>query len=135
MSRNKEHGIQKRENLPREGTERAEDRRVLQPAVDIVKTPDSLLLIADLPGAGEKSVEISLEKRVLTIHAGVTSNPPKGFRPIYAECCTGDYHRSFTLPEEVDCDGIRATVKNGELRLVLPKSKEEAARKIAVKAG
>jgi HSP20 family protein len=47
----------------------------------------------------------------------------------------GDYQRAFTLTDEVDKDRIQATVKNGVLKLVLPKLDEMKTKKIPVKSG
>jgi HSP20 family protein len=52
----------------------------------------------------------------------------------YAEYEVGDYHRRFTLSNEIDRDNIAATVKDGVLRLHLPKSGPAKARKISVKS-
>jgi HSP20 family molecular chaperone IbpA len=52
----------------------------------------------------------------------------------YQEYAVGNYERSFIISEEIDRDGIVATVKDGVLDLTLPKSKKALARKIPIKA-
>ena len=52
----------------------------------------------------------------------------------YSEYGVGDYQRAFTLTDEVDRDKIQATVKNGVVRILLPKAEVLKTRKIAVKA-
>ena len=83
----------------------------------------------------EKAVTITLEKDVLTIEGHVTAATPGGYRLAHAEYGVGDYRRAFTLSEQVNRDGITATVKNGVLRLVLPKAEEAKARTIPIAAG
>jgi HSP20 family molecular chaperone IbpA len=130
----KERSLAKTEAPATSGVERVENKKVFIPPVDIVETKKAFILTADLPGVNEKAVEVSLEKRVLTIRGSVTMNAPEGCRPLYAEYEIGDYQRSFTLSEDVNRDGIKATVRNGVLKLVLPKAEDAAARKIVVES-
>lgn len=118
-----------------ETVERTRDRRVFVPQADIIANADHYFVVADIPGADEKSVEISLEKNVLTITATVEPNRPEGYSLGYAEYGIGDYQRSFVLSDEIDRSKIEAIVRNGVLYLHLPKAEEAQARKITVKAG
>jgi HSP20 family molecular chaperone IbpA len=72
---------------------------------------------------------------VLTILGYVELEVPEGYNLAFAEYQVGDYQRAFTLSDEIDRDGIEATVKDGVLRLHLPKITEARKRKIAIKAG
>ncbi len=123
----------KEANVP-EGTERTSPRRMFKPDVDIIEGENETLLTADLPGVDDKSLDITLEKNILTIRGQVDSQVPEGCRIAYGEYAVGDYERAFTLSDEVDKDRIQATIKNGVLRLVLPKAAAAKARKIAVTA-
>ena len=58
----------------------------------------------------------------------------QGYQLEYAEYGVGDYSRSFTVSEDIDRDKIEATVKNGVLRLTLPKAEAVKARRIDVRA-
>jgi HSP20 family molecular chaperone IbpA len=58
---------------------------------------------------------------------------PEGYALLYAEYRDGNYERAFTLSEEIDRERIEATVKDGVLRLNLPKTTPSPAKKIAVK--
>jgi len=109
--------------------------KVFTPKVDIYETPATMVLIADVPGVDENSVEVILDKNVLTIHGTVGQTEAKGRRIYYAEYDVGDYQRTFTLSEEVDRENIEASVKNGVLRVVLHKAAPVQAKKIAIKAG
>jgi len=108
-------------------------RRVYSPAVDLYRKEDQFYLYADIPGANESSVDISVEKNVLTIKANVEEARVEGMNLIYSEYGVGDYERSFRLSEEIDVDNIQARVKNGVLELVIPVSKP-STRKIEVKS-
>lgn len=110
------------------------NRRVFAPRADVFETQDTIVVLADMPGVNESSIDITLEKNVLTIHGFTSPQAEEGLRLIYCECPEGNYRRVFVLSEEVDRDGIQASVKNGVLKLVLPKSVKARARKITVTA-
>jgi HSP20 family protein len=109
-------------------------RRIYTPAVDIIERKDDIIVTADMPGTDEKSVDITLEKNVLTIYGKVEAVIPEKHTLYISEYGLGDYQRAFTLAEEVDRGKIQASVKNGVLKIVLPKAEAVKTRKIAVKA-
>lgn len=110
------------------------NRRVFVPLSDIYETKDRLFILADMPGVDEQSIDITLEKNVLTINGFTAQHAENELRLVHCECPEGNYRRVFMLSEEVDRDGIEATVKNGVLKLILPKSAKSMTRKITVKA-
>jgi HSP20 family molecular chaperone IbpA len=114
-------------------TERTRNRKVFVPKVDIIETGDSMVMYADIPGADEKSVDVTVEKSVLTIRGTIVPPEFEGRSMAYAEYDVGDYERSFTVSEEVDRDRIEAMVKNGVLKLVLHKVPQVEAKKITVR--
>ena len=125
--------IRKKEaDIPEKG-ERTREKKVYTPAVDIVERKDDILVVADMPGVDEQAVDITLEKDILTIYGKVEEGMPEGHSLFLSEYGLGDYHRVFTLTNEVDRDKIQASVKNGVLKIVLPKAAAAAMRKIAVK--
>jgi len=129
-----ESKIQKKETGRGQEIERASERAVYTPSVDIYEMDDHFLVVADLPGVDEKSVDITLEKRTLTINGRVADAMPEGFQLRHSEYGVSDYQRSFSLSEDVDDSNINATVKDGVLRLKLNK-KEPTTKKINVKVG
>ena len=116
------------------GAERTRARLAFVPRADIYETDDKLVIVADMPGVDEKSIDVTLEGGVLTIQGAVELRWPEKHSLIYAEYRVGDYERSFTLSDRIDQGGIEATVKHGVLRLHLPKAQPET-RKISVTAG
>ena len=115
-------------------TERTRNRRVFTPLTDIYETDEEIVLVADMPGVDDKSIDITLEKNVLSINGTVPNVKIENYNLTYAEYAVGDFVRSFTMPEKIDRERIQATVKNGVLRLHLPKSTESKTHKIAVKS-
>jgi HSP20 family protein len=129
-----EKEMQKREASSPVETERTQARKVFIPRVDICETKDAIVLLADMPGVDEKSIDITLEKNVLTLLGRVEPETYEGYRAAYVEYDAGDYERAFTLSDEIDRERIDASVKNGVLRLTLPKSAPVKLRKINVKS-
>jgi HSP20 family protein len=125
--------IQKREAETPETGERTRERKVYTPAVDIIERKDDIVVVADMPGVDEQSVDITLEKDVLTIYGKVETDMPEKNVLYFSEYGTGDYQRAFTLTDKVDRDKIQASVKNGVLKIVLPKAETVKTKKIAVK--
>lgn len=123
---------EKQELKTPEGVERTRTRKAFSPRADIYETADAIIVLADMPGVDEKTVDITLEKNILTINGFVEWEPPKGHALTYAEYEVGDYQRVFTLADAVDRDAIQATMKNGVLRLTLPKSRAAKTKKINV---
>lgn len=115
-------------------TERTRNSKVYVPKVDIYETKEAIVLVADMPGVDEKSVDVVLDKNTLTISGTAEPLSFTDYSIGYAEYDTGDYQRAFTISDEVDKDKIEATVKNGVLRLTLYKAEKVKARKIAIKA-
>jgi HSP20 family molecular chaperone IbpA len=124
--------VEKQEHTPN-GAERTHARKAYVPRADIFETPEVIVVVADMPGVDENSVDITLEKNVLSINGFVEPVQPESHSLAYGEYEVGDYFRRFTLSNEVDQDNIQAAVKNGVLHLRLPKASPAQARKIAVK--
>jgi HSP20 family molecular chaperone IbpA len=126
--------MEKREAQTPAGVERMAPRRIFHARADIIESNENIVILADMPGVDEKSVDITLENNVLTINGAIAETVPQGHTLAYAEYEVGDYQRVFTLNEEVDREGISAVVKNGVLRLTLPKAPQARTRKIPVKS-
>ena len=124
--------VQKQEETPADEMERTRSRRSFVPRADIYETEKEIIILADVPGSNEKTVDITLEKNVLSITAYVEPAIPSGFDIAYAEYEEGDYQRSFRLSDKIDRDKIEAVVSNGVLRLRLPKAQEARIKKIAI---
>jgi len=113
--------------------ERTKNRRVFVPKADIIETDGAMVLYADMPGVDEKSVDVTLEKNILTITGKVEPQEFPGHSINYAEYDVGDYERAFTISDEVDRERIQASVRNGVLKLTLFKAPQAQVRKISVR--
>jgi HSP20 family molecular chaperone IbpA len=111
--------------------EPASTRRRVQPRADIFETEGAFTLVADMPGIDEKSLEVTLKQNVLSIHGESRAAAPEGFRRVYSELEDADFFRAFQLTGDVDSSKIKAAVKNGVLRVSVPKA-APAHRRIPV---
>lgn len=121
------------EKTPTEAPETTSGARIYRPLADIMETPDGVTLMLEMPGVAAKNVDVTLEKRVLTIRGKVQPTAPETLQLAYAEYGEGDFERSFTLSDDFDPDKIDASVVNGVLTLTLPRAAEAQPKKIAVK--
>jgi HSP20 family protein len=131
----KEHAmeVQNRQVVPTAEQERTRSRSSFIPRTDIYETDKEIVILADIPGANEKTVDITLENNVLTILANIEPVAYQGLDLAYTEYEEGDYQRSFRLSNEIDSNKIDAKVKDGVLYLHLLKSEAAKTRKIAIR--
>jgi HSP20 family protein len=112
--------------------ERTRNRKTYSPRVDIYEQKEAMVILADMPGVDRTSVDVTLDKNVLTIRGTVEPKVCNDYSIYYAEYDEGDYERAFTISNEVDRNRIEAHVKNGVLKLILPKAEVAKIKNIAV---
>ncbi len=105
---------------------------VFTPDVDIFETDHSLTLLADMPGVTADLLSVDLRDDTLIITGGIPPSRHEEEKPLMIEYETGTYYRQFSLSEIIDQQKIDAQLKNGVLRLTLPKVAKTVPRKIAV---
>ena len=104
------------------------------PAVNVVETPDTFELTAELPGLGVEDVEIDFQNDVLSIRGEkveVRTEEDDKRRYHMWERRSGSFQRSFTLPG-IDGEKIAASFVDGVLKIELPKAAETKARRIEI---
>ena len=124
--RNDERNVQTREET------RAKEKYI-RPAVNIIETEEGLVLTADIPGAAKETLDVNVEKGILTISAPTSHLMPG--QSVYQEFELANYYRQFTIPESLDHERARADFTNGILTLTVPKAEAAKPRRIEVKVG
>jgi HSP20 family protein len=114
--------------------EQTRNEPVFTPAVDIYESDEGMILMADLPGVDKGDLHISLEEDTLTIEADV-QKPADSGSYLLNEYRVGRFYRQFKISSDFDREKIQANLKDGELKLVLPKAEALKPRKIQVSAG
>lgn len=106
------------------------------PAVDITERDHTFDLVVELPGMKREDIRISVEKGILSVsgerkHYGF----PEGTKVLLHETNTKPFERAFQLPDGpdgIDVNAISAEMKDGILRIQLPKSEQARPREIKV---
>lgn len=124
--RNEERNVQPRE-------ETRSNERYIRPAVNIIETEEGLVLTADIPGAAKETLDVNVEKGILTISAPV-SHEMSG-TTAYREFELASYYRQFSIPESLDHEKAKAEYVNGILTLRVPKAEAAKPKRIAVQVG
>ena len=108
---------------------------VFIPAVDIFENQHALILIADMPGIDSEGVDIHLKDSELTISGRPGREEKNEVTSIYTEYESGGFLRSFTLSNVIDQAKIEASMKDGVLKVILPKAESAKPRQIVVQTG
>ena len=114
-----------------------EPREVMDfvPAVNTREASDAYYIEVDLPGVKKEDVDVSVDKNVLTISGKrEVSNEVKEDDFYRVESAYGKFSRSFTLPENVDIEKIKASNEDGVLEIVIPKQEviKDSTKKIEI---
>jgi len=101
--------------------------------MDVVRRDGEVVLKFDLPGADPDSIEVTTDRRILTVAAKRTQEYAEQERPVVRERITGSFSRKVRLAEPIDAEKVNAQYENGVLTVVLPVAEEAKARKIEIK--
>ncbi|MFQ5913119.1 MAG: Hsp20/alpha crystallin family protein [Nitrospinota bacterium] len=105
------------------------------PSVDVYETEKEIVVEAEIPGATEKDISVEVKDNLLTLSGErkkETEVKEENFHRV--ERSFGKFQRSFTLPDTVETEKVSAKMKNGVLKVRLPKAPKAVAQKVAVKA-
>ena len=119
---------------------RAVGRAGAFPALNVGTWAEALEIYAFAPGIDSKSIDVSVEKGLLSIageratnHAAAASKASSEDRNVYAqERFSGRFRRVVALPEDADPTRVEATYRNGVLKIVVPKRESSKPRQIQV---
>ena len=103
------------------------------PPVDVFENESGITLLADLPGVSRERLGVRVEGETLTIEGTAQAEAPEGMELVHNEAPYAAYRRSFTLSRELDPSAIEATLKDGVLRLSIPKREEARPRRVEVR--
>jgi HSP20 family protein len=106
---------------------------VWSPAVDILERGDEVVLKADLPGVTQNEIDIRVEEGTVTIQGErkfVKESSEENY--VQIERPYGTFRRTFSIPRTIDQESIKASYKDGVLRIILPRRQEIQPKQIVV---
>ena len=120
------------EAVRQERDTRREDAALL-PAVDVIEDANGITLYADLPGVPKDKLTVRVEGNTLTIEGEISLLTTKGIEGTHAEVQLPRYRRSFAVGSEFNSEKVGAELRQGVLKLHIPKAEHAKPRKIEVK--
>ena len=105
------------------------------PPVDVFENESSITLLADLPGVPRDRLQVRVDGETLVLEATAATVGPENLQLVYGEAQIPTYRRQFTLSRELDASRIEAQLRDGVLRLTIPKAEAARPRRIEVQAG
>ncbi len=111
------------------------NRVEVTPVSRVTESDEAFVLTVELPGVGEKDMELVLENHTLSLTAENTLQSFKDYNLVLNEVAEVRYRTAFDLPERVDSTKIKAAHSNGLLVLTLPKREEVKPKRISISKG
>lgn len=109
-----------------------EDARSMLPRVDVLEDAGGITLLADMPGVPRDQLELKVDGETLLIEGTVSAPAPQQMEAVYVEVRVPRFRRAFTLSRELDPARIEASLKDGVLKLHIPKQEHARPRRIEV---
>jgi HSP20 family protein len=112
-------------------------RRSVRPsmmAMDAYREGDNFVVQFDIPGVDPNSIDLTVEKNVLTVSAERSWQPSDGQEVIVSERPQGSFNRQLFLGDSLDTERMTATYRDGVLTLTIPTAEQAKPRKVAITA-
>ncbi len=105
-----------------------------QLTIDVYQTPTNIVVESAIAGVKPEDIDVSISADSVTVRGKREKEETvKGADYLYQECYWGRFARSVVLPQEIDPDRAQASLKNGVLKIVLPKVDKQKQKKIKIK--
>ena len=101
--------------------------------MDAIRREDDILLHFDVPGIDPDSIEVTVDRGVLTVGARRTEELAEGEKPYIRERATGTFSRRLRLGEAADADNIEADYHDGVLTVRVPLAEKAQPRKVEIR--
>jgi HSP20 family molecular chaperone IbpA len=110
-----------------------ETTRTLRPVYDVKETPEAWGVAVQLPGVAKDGLELTAEEGQLRIVGRRAWQQPEGWTPLHRETTDWPYELVLSHDNVVNVEAIAAELRDGVLRVSLPKQEAVKPRKIAIK--
>ncbi|OGP85729.1 MAG: hypothetical protein A2Y95_02995 [Deltaproteobacteria bacterium RBG_13_65_10] len=132
--------IQDEMNRYFENTRKGQDQRLAgvdawAPPVDIYESAEAFEIVVELPGVKKEDVKLEVKENTLTLRGERRQEKDSKAEGVHRiERVFGAFHRSFSLPANINTGNVKATFRDGVLTIVLPKAEEAKPRHIDIAA-
>ena len=103
--------------------------------MDAYRQGEQFIVHFDLPGVDASSIDLTVEKNVLTVSAQRQWAPGEGNQVLASERPQGSFSRQLFLGEALDAEHIEASYENGVLTLTVPVAEQAKPRKVQITSG
>jgi HSP20 family protein len=103
--------------------------------MDAYRDGDTFVVLFDLPGVNPDSIDLNVERNVLTVRAEREDATPENAEVIVSERPTGAFSRQLILSDTLDTEHVEARYENGELKVTIPVAEQAKPRKIQITSG
>jgi HSP20 family protein len=109
------------------------EQELMEPAAEVAESDGEVTVKMAVPGVEKEQIQISVDDRTLTVRGEVKKETEEKKKNFYRqEIRYGSFQRTLSLPCEVDSSKAKAELKNGMLKIAMPKSQQPKAQKIPV---
>jgi HSP20 family protein len=129
------HSVQTTNRNQPAAAKQQEQQQHVVPPVDVFENENAITLLADLPGVPREGLNVRVDGDSLTLEATAAIQGPENMELVYGEAQIPAYRRQFSLSRELDASRIEAHLRDGVLRLTIPKAEEARPRRIEVQVG
>ena len=120
--------------MVRQAAEQQRGVRYRVPRVEVVETPEAVILRVEMPGVAKEDFDIRIDNDELSI-SGKRKQRDSELKFVHVESDQSDYRRTFVLSDELDTSNVNAKLEKGILTLTLNKKKEGVPHKVTVEVG
>jgi HSP20 family protein len=129
------HAVQASSQRTPAANDQAPQQTFTVPPVDVFENEAAITLLADLPGVPRDQLHVRVDGDNLVLEATAATGGPENMQLVYGELQSPVFRRQFTLSRELDASRIEAQLRDGVLRLTIPKAEEARPRRIQVQVG
>jgi HSP20 family protein len=103
------------------------------PKTNMYDMGDKLQIVVEIPGISKEDMDVRIQGNYLELSGSRKSDAPEGYKSHRVERGTATFTRSFTLPADIDPEGVEAVMKDGILTMILPKVEAAKPRQITIR--
>ncbi|MDD5025854.1 MAG: Hsp20/alpha crystallin family protein [Candidatus Peribacteraceae bacterium] len=103
------------------------------PSINLSETDTEVEVAADVPGYDQKNISVNLEDHILTLQGEMKDEQEEKDKKYYCrQCSSGSFFQRIALPHGIDASKAKCSMKNGKLRITIPKTEDKHMKKLTI---